>query len=53
MKTLPKVLFTGFVFGLLIVLSGLRAELAVFALVLFGMGLVAWTYEQYNHHRFH
>ena len=50
MKTFSKVLITGFVFGLLFLLSGLRAELAVYALVLFGMGLTAWTYEQYDHH---
>jgi hypothetical protein len=39
------------VFGLLFLLSGLRVELAVYGLVLFALGIVAWTYKQYDHHR--
>jgi hypothetical protein len=50
MKTLPQVLITGFVCGLLIVLSGLRADLAAYALVLFAVGMIVWTYDQYDHH---
>jgi len=50
MKTHTKVLITGLVFGLLFVLSGLRADLAACGLVLFAIGMVAWTYEQYDHH---
>jgi len=51
MKTIPTVLITGFVTGLLFLIGGLRVELVAYALVLFAIGIVAWTIQQYDHHQ--
>ena len=53
MKTIPTVLLTGLVTGLLFLLGGLRVELAAYALLLFAIGIVAWTIKQYDHHHPH
>lgn len=53
MKTIPTVLITGFVTGLLLLMGGLRADLVVCALILFAIGIVAWTIQQYRHHHLH
>ena len=49
MKTIPTVLLTGFVTGLLLLIGGLRVELMTYALVVFAIGIVAWTIQQYRH----
>jgi hypothetical protein len=50
MKPLPTALITGLVMGLLFVFGGLRIDLVAVALILFAIGMVAWTIKQYDHH---
>ncbi len=50
MKSSLTVIITGIVLGLVLLLDGLRIDIAACALILFATGIVAWTLEQYDQH---
>jgi hypothetical protein len=51
MKTPVTAIITGAALALGLMLLGQQVDIAVCAIVLFGTGIVAWTIEQYGHHR--
>lgn len=53
MKTPLTAVTAGGVLWLLYVLFGRQLDVAFCAIILFGTGIVAWTVEQYGHHRPH
>jgi len=50
MKSALKVIIPGIVLGWVFVMNGLWINFIVCALILFAAGIVAWTFEQYDHH---
>ncbi len=53
MKTPITAVVAGGVLWLLYLLFGRQIDVAFCAIILFGTGIVAWTVEQYGHHRPH
>ncbi|AOS46206.1 hypothetical protein Verru16b_03303 [Lacunisphaera limnophila] len=53
MKTPLTAIITGALLWFLYLFFGRQIDLAFCAIILFGTGIVAWTVEQYGHHRPH
>lgn len=53
MKTPLVAVIAGGLLWLLYVFFGRQIDVAFCAIILFGTGLIAWTFEQYEHHRHH
>ena len=53
MKTPITVIVTGAALALGLMLLGRQVDVAFCVIVLFGTGIIAWTIEQYDHHRSH
>jgi hypothetical protein len=53
MKTYSNAMISGLVSGLILLLGAFRIEWAASVLVLFALGMVAWTIKQYHHHHLH
>jgi hypothetical protein len=51
MKTPLTAILTGAALWLLYLFFGRQIDVAFCAIILFGTGIVAWTVEQYGHHR--
>lgn len=53
MKTPLTAVIAGGVLWMLHLFLGRQVDIAFCVIILFGSGLVAWTFEQYGHHRSH
>jgi hypothetical protein len=53
MKTPITAVVAGGLLWLVYLLGGRQVDVAFCAIVLFGTGLVAWTFEQYDRHQHH